>query len=60
MKASMLMFKLREIINKHGDLPIVGGYLMDDQTIDQVIVLDENGIDITSSEKEPVGIFLTQ
>lgn len=60
MKASGLMFELRNIVNKHGDLPIVGGYLTDDQTVDRVELVDAEGRDATSEGTKPVGIFLTQ
>lgn len=51
MKASALMFELRAIINKHGDLPI----LVNDSNLERLILVDENGI---KDEDKPFKIIL--
>jgi len=60
MKASALMFELRNIINTHGDLPIVGGYLMDDSPLRIIELVDKDGLNAKLEKTKPVGIFLTQ
>lgn len=58
MKASALMFELRQIINKHGDLPIVGGFLSHDSGLEHVVLVDENGINCETDNTKPYGIIL--
>ena len=60
MKASALMFELRGIINKHGDLPIVGGHLSDGKSLKKVLLVDEYGCGVFSEKDRPYGIYLTQ
>jgi hypothetical protein len=59
MKASALMFELRSIINKHGDLPIIGSDMGNDTPLSGVLVVDENSCDIRDRNTKPASIFLT-
>lgn len=59
MKASALMFELRNIINKHGDLPIIGASLADDTKLRKLTLTDENGCDATIEGTKPTCIYLT-
>lgn len=60
MRASDLVKELQRIIQRHGDLPIIGGYLMDDSPLRFVTIVDKDGCDAALEETKPVGIFLTQ
>ncbi len=60
MTANELIKELQEIVKKHGDLPIVGGYLVDDGGINEALVVDKNSVQLAlNSELEPAGVFLT-
>jgi len=64
MKIQELQQKLQSIYEKYGDLPIVGGYMHDDEPLDHVTLVDEEGCnaeEIKGNDKEPttpVGVFL--
>lgn len=60
MKASRLIVELEIIMRKYGDIPIVGGYLMDDSRLRLVTLVDKDGLDAELENTRPVGIFLTQ
>jgi hypothetical protein len=55
---SELIAMLAEIITEHGDLPIIGGYLHDDSSIVDALVLDKEGCETEASGRPPHGVFL--
>lgn len=62
MKLSELISQLESIRQQFGDLEILGGDISDDSTIRSVLVLDEQGRDVESSDQEvgpPHGVFLS-
>ena len=59
MKTSDMIFKLMQIRDTHGNLPIVGGCLSDDIPPQKIIVIDEDGCDICDSNREAIGVFIT-
>ncbi len=64
MKAKQAIDRLTTIMRKYGDLPIVGGCILDDTPLKRIIVVDEDGCDVENREPKsnppsPVaGIFL--
>lgn len=49
MKASALIKLLQQRIDKYGDLPIVGGYILDDTVPTDVVPIDDDGADATEN-----------
>ena len=61
MKVSEMIKKLVEIQDKHGDLPIIGGYLTDEETVQDIDVLDVNGEVYDHSRGRKIdGVFISQ
>ncbi len=59
MKASVMVKKLNEIIDKHGDLEIVGGNILDETSPSKVIVLDVKGMEYDHHNRIDIeGIFI--
>lgn len=46
MKASLLIIELAKVIDKYGDLEIIGGQLHDDTPLREVSVLEKEGGEI--------------
>lgn len=57
MKASDLIERLKNIVEKYGDLPICGGYMSDDTPLEKVILIDELGLDAENEGSKPIEIF---
>lgn len=55
MKASELINQLKSIMDVHGDLEILGGYVSDDSGLDRAVTVDAEGV---ASNRNPIGIFL--
>ena len=53
------MFELRTIINKHGDLPIIGSSMGDDDELKRITIVDDRGCDAADEKTKPNSIFLT-
>jgi hypothetical protein len=46
------------IRDNHGNLPIVGGYISDDRPPEKIILIDNDGVDVTMSGHKPTGVFI--
>jgi len=57
MKISNMITRLQAIQNKHGDLPILGGYVNDDSGVTRAIVIDNEGCDVENNNTASVGVF---
>lgn len=60
MKITDLLIKLQAVKKLHGNLPIVGGTLMDDTPLKEVVVVDSEGRDADEYKTKAIGVFLTQ
>jgi hypothetical protein len=58
MKISEFIEKLESAKKLHGDLPIIGGSLLDDTPPTKVIALNSDGADVRHYPHEPVGFFI--
>lgn len=58
MRASEAIKQLQALIDQHGDLPIVGGYLSEDTPLGKIIALDDEGCDVYQGCKAE-SFFLT-
>lgn len=58
MLASELIMMLQAKIERHGDLPVVGGYLVDDRPPVDVRAIDEQGVEFGHGGFEPAGFFI--
>lgn len=58
MKISDMILKLNEIRDRYGDLPIVGGYMRDDEPPTKLTVIDEEGCDVELYNRQAVGVFI--
>ena len=57
---SDLISALQNIESEHGDLPIVGGEILDDTDLCTPVVIDDEGCDIAMGYgRSGVGVFLT-
>lgn len=58
MKTSELIAGLQSLIDVYGDLPILGGYMSDDSSEIELLVLGEDDQEMGISNSKPAGIFL--
>lgn len=56
MTANEMIAELQALVDQHGDLPIVGGYLAEDRTPECIIPLDSGGHE---DHPSPVELFIT-
>lgn len=57
-KASKLIAELQAIVARHGDLSIIGGYVMDDTPLRKVTLIDGRGYDVIDGGGKATSIFL--
>lgn len=58
MQISELIGVLQGLLDAHGDLPVLGGYMADDSSEITALVLGEDNQEIGMSNSKPAGIFL--
>ena len=56
MKLSELIEKAEEIEERHGDLPVVGGYLTDDTPPRRLITINKDSV--ASAGHDVIGVFI--
>ena len=59
MKISEAIRQLQEIQKIHGDLPICGGYMVDDRPLEHITLIDEHGVEYANGRPAATGVFLS-
>jgi len=53
----MIIYAQR-IQKAHGDLPIVGGYMSDDESPTSLLLVDEHGVNVILGNPRATGVFI--
>lgn len=58
MKTSKAIEILQSILEKYGDLPIVGGFMCDDTPPTEMSVIGDDGCCVDDTGEEPTGVYI--